>query len=373
MKIAITSPYDFSVPGGVQTHIVELSRELSQRGNEVTIFAPLSLTNIHTLDGVEFIDLGKPVTFSFLGSKTRISLNIFKIIKSIKIIRKNNFDIIHIHEPLIPSQILINIFTNITKIATFHAYSDKKNYVYYYLNFILKFMVKRLSYKICVSKFSQKYINKYFSFNSSIIPNGINVNNFSNTLRTTKKINNTSTKICFIGRFDEPRKGFSTLLSSFIELKKEYQELKLVVAGPGDKKIFSNQINNDISFLGTINQNDLPDLYKKVDIVCLPSLSNESFGIVILESMASASILVASDIESYKDILNKNNYGFMFNVGSSTHLSKVLSQIISKEIETKENIENGLKNVLKYSWVKIVSEIINIYSNEIKTNHRGKI
>ena len=69
MKIAITSPYDFSVPGGVQTHIVELSRELSQRGNEVTIFAPLSLTNIHTLDDVEFIDLGKPVTFSFLGSQ----------------------------------------------------------------------------------------------------------------------------------------------------------------------------------------------------------------------------------------------------------------------------------------------------------------
>ena len=80
LKIAITSPYDFSVPGGVQTHIVELSRELYQRGNEVTIFAPLSLTNIHTLDDVEFIDLGKPVTFSFLGSKTRISLNIFKII-----------------------------------------------------------------------------------------------------------------------------------------------------------------------------------------------------------------------------------------------------------------------------------------------------
>ena len=67
----------------------------------------------------------------------------------------------------------------------------------------------------------------------------------------------------------------------------------------------------------------------------------------------------------------KSGYNIGLEIKNIEKVEKKLS--IEKNIETKENIENGLKNVLKYSWVKIVSEIINIYSNEIKTNHRGKI
>ena len=372
MKIVITSPYDFSYPGGVQSHIFELSRELLRLNHDVTIAAPLSNKNIHNLPSVKFISLGKPVSFSFLGSKNRISINLLKIIKCIFYLRKNKYDVIHIHEPLLPSQIIINIFTKTLKIASFHAYSHKKNYLYIVFNFLLKLVLRRISQKICVSKFSKLYINKYFLFDSVIIPNGINLENFSYVSKKSKK-SYKDISLLFVGRFDETRKGFPILLSSFIELKKIYNDLRLIVIGPGNKNIYNKKSNlKDILFLGTIDQKNLPKFYQNSDIVCLPSTENESFGIIILEAMATGSVLVSSDIDSYKDILCKNQYGFLFESKSVKSLTNTLSNIISKKINTKENLENGLNNVKKYSWPKLVSEIIGVYTKEKNIINLGK-
>jgi|TARA_B110000263_G_scaffold86947_1_gene75985 phosphatidylinositol alpha-mannosyltransferase len=368
LKIAICSPYDFSFPGGVQSHILEFSKELIIKGHEVTIFAPLSNKNIHEAKYVNFYNLGKTLAFSFLGSKPRITLNVFKMISCIKFIKKNKFDIVHLHEPLIPSQIIINLFISKKKlIGTFHSYGDKNNYVYIYFNKILSYFIKRLSIKICVSKFSQLYIKQYFSFDSIIIPNGININNFSKSTNTPKILDNNFKKILFVGRFDEERKGFKILLKTFYNLKKKFTDLNLIVVGPGNKDKLKKYFippnhDKDIEFLGNITQEKLPDYYKNVDLVCVPSTGNESFGIVLLEAMASGSILIASSIESYKYLLVKNNYGFMYNANSDEELGTLIEKILLNELSTEENVNNGLKNVQNYSWEKLVSEIINIYN-----------
>ena len=75
----------------------------------------------------------------------------------------------------------------------------------------------------------------------------------------------------------------------------------------------------------------MPNYYNDADIVCLPSLENESFGVIILESMASGKILVLSDIESYKNVaLLKNNYGFLYDYKSSNKLAELLLSILKK-------------------------------------------
>ncbi len=371
MKVAIFCPYDFSSPGGVQTQAYDLAKSLKNKGNNVFLFAPLSKKNIHEIKGITFFNLGKPISFNFLGSKSKISLNVFKIIKISNYLNKNKFDIVHLNEPLSPTYLLlIYLIRKIKIVGTFHAYGEKKHFWYVNFKSFLNFFLKKIDYKICVSNSAQKYINRYFNFDSIIIPNGIDLQKYRDIKQTPKILRNSNKKILFVGRFEEQRKGFNILLKSFNKLSKEIDNLELIVAGPGSPKNVINKNPNiefkKISFIGTILQSDLPSFYKNVDLICLTSLENESFGVIILESMASGKILVLSDIDSYKELSEKNNYGFLYSYNSSEALYKLIYNLLNKKISVDINIKNGLNNVQNYSWDYLVSEIINIYKKLLK-------
>jgi len=371
LKVAIFCPYDFSFPGGVQTQALDLAVSLKNKGQNVFLFAPLSDKNIHEINDIPFFNLGKPFTFSFLGSKSRISINIIKILKISNYLNKNDFDIIHLNEPLSPTYLLlIYLVRKIKIVGTFHAYGEKKHFWYFYFKSFLNFFLKKIDYKICVSNSSQKYINRYFDFESIIIPNGINLQKYRDIKEKPKILRNSNKKILFVGRFEEQRKGFNLLLNSFNKLSKEIKNLDLIVAGPGNSKNFKiknpNADFNKISIIGTVLQSELPSFYKNVDVICLPSLENESFGVIILEAMASGKILVLSNIESYKELSEKNNYGFLYTYNSTEDLYNLLYNLLNKKISVGKNIKNGLKNVQNYSWDYLVSEIINIYKKLLK-------
>ncbi len=364
LKVAILCPYDFSVPGGVQTQAYELAKSLVKIGHNVVLFAPLSSKNQHNIENIKFIDIGKPVNFKFLGSNARISLNFIKIIKISNYINKNNFDIVHLHEPLSPTFLLLIGLVKKTKIVgTFHAYSHKKHFWYYYFSFFLKIFIKKINQKICVSETSKKYISRYFDDNFFIIPNGINLENYKKIKKS--KSSNLIKKILFVGRFDERRKGFQLLINAFNKLLLKFNDIELVVVGPGDSNyinLIKNQVDfSKINFVGSIDQKELPNFYSQADIVVLPSLENESFGVIILEAMASGSILALSDIESYKNISLKNKYGFLYDHKSHEKLYELLVSLLNNERSSQRNIKNGLKNVQNYSWEFLVSEIIKVY------------
>lgn len=363
MKVAIFCPYDFSYPGGVQTQSVDLAESLTKKGHDVVLIAPLSSKNIHTTNHFEFLNLGKPIQIKFLGSSSRISFNLYKIFKIISYLRKSKFEIIHFNEPLSPTFLPIIFFLrSFSLVGTFHAYGDKKHFWYSKFNWFLRYFINKLDYKICVSQSAKKYINTYFDFRSKIVPNGIVLSKYNKNNIVPKELRNSDKKILFVGRFEEKRKGFNILLEAFNKLLGDISNLKLVVVGPGDPnkiKIFIP--DGKVDFIGSVEQNDLNLFYDNVDIICLPSLENESFGVIILEAMASGKILVLSNIISYETLSKKNSFGFLYDYNSSEELYKLLLKLLNKNIRTDINIKNGLKNVQNYSWDYLVSEIIKIY------------
>jgi len=371
LKIALISPYDFSLPGGVQSHIFHLAKELKKQDNIVTIFAPLSNKNIHSVEDVKFFSLGSGKKFAALGSKATISLDFIKIFSYRNFFNTDTFDIIHLHEPMIASNLFINIISsNVPKIATFHAYSKHLNYFYFFFNYILNFFIKRINTLICVSELSKDYISKYFHNNYFIIPNGINFKAFSIKNNIPKEIQSKENKILFVGRFDEKRKGLDLLYLAFCKLRKKISNIKLIIIGPGDinyLRKFSDyyEYESDIQYLGIIDQNEISSYYQNVDIFCSPAISNESFGIVLIEAMASKTIVVASNISGYQKVLDDGKLGFLFKSGSINSLEEVLFQILEKKIPTNKKIIKALNNTKKYSWEFIVSEIINKYTNTI--------
>lgn len=363
MKVAIFCPYDFSFPGGVQTQSVDLADSLREKGHEVVLIAPLSSKNIHDNIHIDFLNLGNPLQIKFLGSNSRISFNIFKIFKIISYLKNNKFEIIHLNEPLSPTFLPIIFFLRkFSLIGTFHAYGDKKHFWYSNFNWFLKYFINKIDFKICVSKSSQKYINNYFNFTSKIIPNGIVLSKYKKNNIIPKELENSDKKILFVGRFDEKRKGFNILLEAFNKLSIEFKNLRLVVVGSGNSKKIKNYTpSRKINFIGPVQQNDLNLFYDNVDIICLPSLENESFGVIILEAMASGKVLALSNIISYQALSIKNKFGFLYDSNSSEELYKLLYDLLNKNIRTDINIKNGLKNVQNYSWDYLVSEIIKIY------------
>jgi len=82
--------------------------------------------------------------------------------------------------------------------------------------------------------------------------------------------------------------------------------------------------------------------------------------------MASGKILVLSNIDSYKELSEKNKYGFLYTYNSTEDLYNLLYNLLNKKISVGKNIKNGLKNVQNYSWDYLVSEIINIYKKLLK-------
>ena len=103
MKIAEISPYDFAHPGGVQRHISSLSSELISRGHEVSVIGPCSKEDpLVDLENVNFVPLGRSIPFPTAGSIARISISLWHEWRLKSFLQSEKFDIVHIHEPLMP-------------------------------------------------------------------------------------------------------------------------------------------------------------------------------------------------------------------------------------------------------------------------------
>jgi len=103
MKIAMVSPYDFATRGGVQTHVCELSKALQKNGHEVTVLAPCTGNEpVYSMGGVDLVAFGGTVPFRASGSVARISMSIWQQPKLMSILGHKKFDVVHIHEPLMP-------------------------------------------------------------------------------------------------------------------------------------------------------------------------------------------------------------------------------------------------------------------------------
>ncbi|MEE3141440.1 MAG: glycosyltransferase family 4 protein, partial [Chloroflexota bacterium] len=101
MKIAMVSPYDFTWPGGVTAHVTQLARELGRFGHEVQVLAPHSPARQNENDE-PFVALGRSVPLPSGGSTARVSLSWWLYPKVRALLKREAFDIVHLHEPMAP-------------------------------------------------------------------------------------------------------------------------------------------------------------------------------------------------------------------------------------------------------------------------------
>lgn len=379
MKIALVSPYDFAHPGGVPSHISSLECHLTRMGHQVKVIAPASKA-VNTF-GDRFIPIGKPRSVPSSGSIVRISISL-RLASAIKeVLKREQFDIVHLHEPFMPMLCTAVLrFSDGANVGTFHAADGKPGYSFGrpISTIMLKRRLHKLAGKIAVSKPAMNYAAKYVPGEYEIIPNGVDTGRFNPGVPPMQKFLDGKQNILFLGRL-EHRKGLKYLLEAFRQVKQEMPNTRLIVVGPGtrllkgyQKWVKGNQVE-DVVFAGFIAEEDKPRYFKTADIYCAPSTGHESQGIVLLEAMAVGTPIVASNLDGYASVVTHGQEGLLVPPKNSDELAKALIFLLKDKALRQQMGAKGRITAEQYSWERVARRVVDFYDKVLSGNHREAV
>jgi phosphatidylinositol alpha-mannosyltransferase len=382
MKIALVSPYDFSYPGGVCRHIASLEYHFTRMGHDVRIIAPAS-SPVTGYDG-RFIPVGKPRPVPTSGSVARITISLTLANKVKHILETEKFDVVHLHEPLAPMLCTTFLrFSRTCNIGTFHAAEAKPSYRWAKPLMVGRFFKKwfrRLDGRIAVSKPAMDFINKYYPSTYQIIPNGIEVAEYSPAVSPLPQYMDGKTNILFLGRA-EKRKGLEYLIKAYSLVKPDHPDIRLIIVSPvsRSRKKYEDQVADakleDVVFVDgrKVSDTEKPRYYSTADIYCAPATGHESFGIVLLEAMASGKPVVASNISGYASVLADGAEGILVPPRQEVPLARALTRLITDKKLAAEMGQKGLAKAANYGWEQIAVKILEFYQKTIENKQSGSV
>jgi phosphatidyl-myo-inositol alpha-mannosyltransferase len=376
VKIALVSPYDYPYPGGVTEHISHLHDEFKRRGHEVHIIAPQS-AKVRQQGGEIVHAVGTVVPVPSNGSVARISLSL-RLSRQVKeILQREQFEVIHLHEPLLPAlPITVLRHSHTVNVGTFHAFAQS-NYGYYYGKLILRYFFRRLHGRIAVSPPARDFVADYFPAHYEIIPNGIDYERFATPHPPLERPGEGGPTILFVGRM-EKRKGLKYLIRAMIGVWNHFPDARLLVAGGGPlledyKRLVEDNGLPNVEFAGFVPAKDLPRYYQSCDIFCAPSTGQESFGIVLLEAMAAGKPLVATDIGGYSSVVQHGKEGFLVPPKDEQALALSLVRLLSDADLRSRMGMAGQSRAALFSWDKVADRVLGYYEDVIDSRPLDRV
>lgn len=358
MRIAIASPYSWSHPGGVNNHVSGLARQLVELGHDVTIVAP------DASGAAILVDAGRSVPLPANGSIARLALLPGCGARVRRAVRSGDFDVVHVHEPLVPLVSTSAVLAAPRKVVgTFHAAGEGRSLAYLAGGMLLGRVARRLDRRIAVSEPARALASRYLPGDYRIIPNGVDVSRFSPRARGAASKDGPS--ILFVGR-NERRKGLDVLLKAFPLVCRKVEGCRLEVVGSGFdaddvRPRLPEALRERVSVAGFVANEELPLRYASADVFCAPALGAESFGIVLVESMASGTPVVASDIPGYSAVLQQTGGGILFRRGDAPDLARALLEVLQEGSLREELVGKGLAGVGRFAWPVVADRLLEIY------------
>jgi phosphatidyl-myo-inositol alpha-mannosyltransferase len=364
MKILLVSPFDFGHAGGVNEHIRQLDRQFVAMGHSTRILAATS-PDVGEVDDGHVYRLGASVSVPANGSMARITLSPFIGGKVKQFLMAEKFDVIHLHEPLAPMlNLLVLLHSQTVNIGTFHA-ARSSDLKYMYIKAILDIFFDKLDARITVSEAARDLIDAYFPAKFDVIPNGIALERYDPHTEPLPEFLDGRKNILFVGRFDESRKGFRFLLRALPMVRGQYPDARLIVVGRGDpapyQRYLSQQGIDDAVFAGVVSEDMLPRYYASADVFCAPSTGGESFGIVLLEALASGSPVVATAIPGYSGVIRNGRDGVLVEPKDERALAIGLVRVLADN-ELRDRLRtSGLQHVQQFSWRRVAEQVLAVY------------
>lgn len=363
MKIAQVSPYDIAVPGGVNTHMAHLAREFRARGHAVQIIAP----GPRPSRDPDVTVLGRTLPFPSGGSLAHVTVTPWLGPRVRRLLARGQFDVIHLHEPLISSLTLeVLRRSQAVTVATFHAAHEGGSKLYALFRPLLAPLVARLDVRIAVSPAAARLAGRYFPGAYTVVPNGIDVARFA-TPRPRPRALPAGPYLLFVGRL-EPRKGLPYLLRAYARLRPSFPDLHLVVVGAGRRQArytawAAAHSLAGVHFAGYVPDAELPAYYQHATLFCAPNTGNESFGIVLLEAMAAGCPVVASDIEGFRTVLTHEQEGLLVPPRDPEALAAALARLLRAPDERRCLAAHGRARAAQFAWPRIAATVLTLYEH----------
>lgn len=355
MRIGIVCPYSLDVPGGVQGHVVDLAQALRRLGHSVSVLAPAE-------EGTELPDFvtsaGKALGVPYNGSVARVTFGPVTYARARRWLAENSFDVLHLHEPTTFSiSVLALLAAEGPIVATFHTSTERSRTLHAFGG-VLRPLMEKVTARIAVSATARRVQVEHLGGDATEIPNGVDVARFAHGPRLTLD----GPTVGFVGRFSEPRKGMAVLQEALDGLG-----ARLVVVGRGD----AAALPADVEYLGAAPDDVKAAMLRSVDVFCAPNLGGESFGMVLTEAMAAGAPVVASDLESFRRVLD--GAGVLVPTGSVPALRAALGSVLADPARRAAMSAAGRVRAARFDWPVVAGQVLQVYQAAIAADPRQAV
>jgi phosphatidylinositol alpha-mannosyltransferase len=375
MRICMVTDNYYPYIGGIAEHVHHLSAELRRRGHTVKIltskFEGKTIDCLESVPDEEHIKrIGRGLVIRSNKSFARIPIAVRPISRARRFFREWQFDVIHVHGSLAPTLVLVAInASRAVNVATFHAGHDASLGYALFRTQLLPYF-NALHGLIAVSETARSSCDKYFAGDYRIIPNAIDVNFFRPDAEPMPELSDGRPRILFMGRF-EPRKGLKFLLMAMPDIIRAVPDVELVVVGTGFlgysyKSYLDKEAQEHVRWVGLIPGEQRPRYLAGCDVFCSPATGNESFGIVLLEAMATETPVVASDIPGYRSVMTENEQGLFVSPRDSAELAQAIIRLLKDKELSRRLGEGGRKRAIEFSWPKVAERVESVYRQLLK-------
>ena len=351
VRVALVCPYSLTAFGGVQGQVLGLARSLRALGHAARVLAPW--------DGPPpdggVTPLGNSIPLIANGSVAPIAPDPSCALRTIRALRDEEFDVVHLHEPLVPGPTLTTLlFTDRPLVGTFHRAGASS--AYDYLRYPARALARRLDLRCAVSADATSTAQRALGGRYEQVFNGIEVERFSKAALLATD----GPTILFVGRH-EPRKGLATLLAAMDDLPRH---LRLWVAGHGPQtsELRARHFGDPrIEWLGRISDEEKAARLRSADLFVAPSLGGESFGVVLLEAMAASTAIVASDLPGYRNVARPGEQAMLVPPGNASALAAAIRRVLDDAALSRDLVEAGDQRAAEFSMQHLAERYVELY------------
>jgi phosphatidylinositol alpha-mannosyltransferase len=356
MRVAIVSPYALSVFGGVQEQALSMSRELTRRGHDVLLVAPDGADTATYDTSATIRRFGRILKIPANGSRAPLTLSSRASRRAKSAVAAFAPDVVHFHEPFAPL-----IGWGVLRahaapaVATFHRSGAGPA-----LNLtrpLLRRLVKNLDASAAVSDAAASTIRHACGIEPEVLFNGFEMDRFAVTPRERSE----ETILVVLGRHEE-RKGVAHAINAVRSHNAaSSDQWRLAVLGDGPQRRSLETLaarDPAIDFVGAPSDEEKRAWLRRASALLAPSLGGESFGMVLLEGMASETSVVASDIEGYHEAAS--GFATLFTPGDDASLERAIERALADE--TPASIATAKAHASEWSMSRLMDRYEDLYS-----------